>query len=75
MLASTCSIRPVTLAFFGASVTYATERGNVKTITIVGIDEADLSRGAPKAATLVTTPSRTAAFRRAGLAPKTPGRQ
>ena len=31
--------------FFGASVTYANERGNVKTITIVGIDEADLSRG------------------------------
>jgi transcription elongation factor GreB len=31
--------------FFGASVTYANERGNVRTITIVGIDEADLSRG------------------------------
>jgi transcription elongation factor GreB len=31
--------------FFGASVTYANERGYVKTITIVGIDEADLSRG------------------------------
>jgi len=31
--------------FFGASVTYANERGNVKTITIVGIDETDLSRG------------------------------
>jgi transcription elongation factor GreB len=31
--------------FFGASVTYANERGNVKTVTIVGIDEADLSRG------------------------------
>ena len=30
---------------FGASVTYANERGYVKTITIVGIDEADLSRG------------------------------
>ena len=30
--------------FFGASVTYANERGNVKPITI-GIDEADLSRG------------------------------
>ena len=29
----------------GASVTYANERGNVKTITIVGIDETDLSRG------------------------------
>jgi transcription elongation factor GreB len=31
--------------FFGASVTYANERENVKTTTIVGIDEADLSRG------------------------------
>ena len=31
--------------FFGATVTYADRRGNVKTITIVGIDEADLSRG------------------------------
>jgi transcription elongation factor GreB len=31
--------------FFGASVTYANDCGNVKTITIVGIDEADLSRG------------------------------
>jgi len=31
--------------FFGATVTYADGRGNAKTITIVGIDEADLSRG------------------------------
>src|SRR6516164_987203 len=31
--------------FFGASVTYATGRGTEMTITIVGIDEADLSRG------------------------------
>ena len=31
--------------FFGATVTYADGRGNVKTITIVGIDEADLGRG------------------------------
>jgi transcription elongation factor GreB len=31
--------------FFGATVTYADGRGNVKTITVVGIDEADLSRG------------------------------
>src|SRR5215831_10245935 len=31
--------------FFGATVTYADGRGSVKTITIVGIDEADLSRG------------------------------
>ena len=31
--------------FFGASVTYADGRGNVKTIRIVGIDEADLSHG------------------------------
>ena len=31
--------------FFGASVTYANDRGNVQTVTIVGIDEADLSRG------------------------------
>ena len=30
---------------FGASVTYANERRNVRTITIVGVDEADLSRG------------------------------
>ena len=30
--------------FFGATVTYA-GHGNAKTITIVGIDEADLSRG------------------------------
>ena len=30
---------------FGATVTYPDRRGNVKTITIVGIDEADLSRG------------------------------
>jgi transcription elongation GreA/GreB family factor len=29
----------------GATVTYADGRGNEKTITIVGIDEADLSRG------------------------------
>jgi transcription elongation factor GreB len=31
--------------FFGATVTYAEGRENEKTITIVGIDEADLSRG------------------------------
>jgi transcription elongation factor GreB len=31
--------------FFGATVTYADGRGNEKTVTIVGIDEADLSRG------------------------------
>jgi transcription elongation factor GreB len=31
--------------FFGATVTYADGRENEKTITIVGIDEADLSRG------------------------------
>src|SRR5262249_54073332 len=31
--------------FFGATVTYADGRGNEKTITIVGIDEADLNRG------------------------------
>ena len=31
--------------FFGATVTYATADGAEKTITIVGIDEADLSRG------------------------------
>jgi transcription elongation factor GreB len=31
--------------FFGATVTYADGRRNVKTITVVGIDEADLSRG------------------------------
>jgi transcription elongation factor GreB len=31
--------------FFGATVTYATGRGSEMTITIVGIDEADLDRG------------------------------
>jgi transcription elongation factor GreB len=31
--------------FFGATVTYASERGTERTITIVGIDEADLDRG------------------------------
>jgi transcription elongation factor GreB len=31
--------------FFGATVTYATEDGAESTITIVGIDEADLARG------------------------------
>ena len=31
--------------FFGATVTYADPRGEEKTVTIVGIDEADLDRG------------------------------
>jgi transcription elongation factor GreB len=31
--------------FFGATVTYADPRGGEKTVTIVGIDEADLERG------------------------------
>ena len=31
--------------FFGASVTYANHHGAEKTVTIVGIDEADLDRG------------------------------
>ena len=31
--------------FFGATVTYAHERGTERTITIVGVDEADLARG------------------------------
>jgi transcription elongation factor GreB len=31
--------------FFGASVTYANRHGAEKTVTIVGIDEADLDRG------------------------------
>src|SRR6266478_4361872 len=31
--------------FFGATVTYATEDGSETTITIAGIDEADLGRG------------------------------
>jgi transcription elongation factor GreB len=31
--------------FFGASVTYANGMGTEKTVTIVGIDEADLDRG------------------------------
>ncbi len=31
--------------FFGATVTYAQESGNEHTVTIVGVDEADLERG------------------------------
>jgi transcription elongation factor GreB len=31
--------------FFGATVTYENSRGDEKTVTIVGIDEADLERG------------------------------
>jgi transcription elongation factor GreB len=31
--------------FFGATVTYANDRGIETTITIVGIDEADFARG------------------------------
>ena len=31
--------------FFGATVTYADRRGEERTVTIVGIDEADLDRG------------------------------
>jgi transcription elongation factor GreB len=31
--------------FFGATVTYANERGEERTITIKGIDEADTSHG------------------------------
>ena len=31
--------------FFGATVTYANSRDEEKTITIVGIDEADLTQG------------------------------
>jgi len=31
--------------FFGATVTYENSRGEEKTVTIVGIDEADLDRG------------------------------
>jgi transcription elongation factor GreB len=31
--------------FFGASVTYANQHGAEKTVTIVGIDEADVDRG------------------------------
>jgi transcription elongation factor GreB len=31
--------------FFGATVTYADPRGGEKTVTIVGIDEADIDRG------------------------------
>ncbi len=31
--------------FFGATVIYADERGTQRTITIVGVDEADLQRG------------------------------
>jgi transcription elongation factor GreB len=31
--------------FFGATITYANSRGEEKTITIVGIDEADLDHG------------------------------
>ncbi|MBV9862815.1 MAG: transcription elongation factor GreB [Alphaproteobacteria bacterium] len=32
-------------AFFGATVTYETSAGIVRTVTIVGIDEADLDKG------------------------------
>ncbi len=44
--------------FFGASVTFANQRGDEKTVTIVGIDELDLSRGyitwiSPLARTLI----------------------
>jgi transcription elongation factor GreB len=31
--------------FFGATVTYANDRDEEKTVTIVGIDEADLAQG------------------------------
>ena len=31
--------------FFGATVTYANEQGTERTVTIVGVDEADLDRG------------------------------
>ena len=31
--------------FFGATVTYAYDRGTERTITIVGVDEAELDRG------------------------------
>jgi transcription elongation factor GreB len=31
--------------FFGATVTYAGARGGEATVTIVGVDEADLARG------------------------------
>jgi transcription elongation factor GreB len=31
--------------FFGATVTYENSRGDEKTVTVVGIDEADLDRG------------------------------
>lgn len=31
--------------FFGATVTYATERGDEVVVTIVGVDEADMARG------------------------------
>lgn len=31
--------------FFGATVTYATERDEERTVTILGVDEADLARG------------------------------
>ena len=39
------SRRSWTRSFSARPVTYANERGSVKTITIVGVDEADLSRG------------------------------
>ena len=45
-----CAARPnqqkkLDQVFFGATVTYANGRGTEVTITIVGIDEADLDRG------------------------------
>ncbi len=33
------------LVFFGATVTYANERDEEKTVTIVGVDEADMAEG------------------------------
>jgi transcription elongation GreA/GreB family factor len=39
------SIAAARRVFFGATVTYVDGRGNAKTTTIVGIDEANLSRG------------------------------
>lgn len=49
--------------FFGAEVTYATEAGDEVTVRIVGVDEADLSRGTVSIASPV---ARALLGRRAG---------
>jgi transcription elongation factor GreB len=54
--------------FFGATVTYADRHGGERTVTIVGIDEADLDRGqvswvSPIAKVSATLKSKTPAYK------------